>query len=33
MVVQCDTHYGEGGICLLKLSSLHTVYSEEAEHF
>lgn len=33
MVVQCDTHHGEGGICLLKLSSLHTVYSEEAEHF
>lgn len=32
MVFWCDTQQGEGGICLLKCSSLDALYSQEAEH-
>lgn len=32
MVFWCDTQQGEGGICLLKCSSLDSLYSQEAEH-
>lgn len=33
MVVQCDSQHGEGGICVLKCNSVHSLYKQEAEHF